>query len=65
MPVAPAKRVTTLSGESAFEVFRSGASPRGAGQHVVHLELGEPDWATAPHVLEAGVAPCTTATRAM
>src|SRR5258708_12646638 len=55
MPVAPAKRVTTLSGESAFEVFVAARRLEDAGRHVVHLELGEPDWATAPHVLEAGV----------
>ncbi len=55
MPVAPAKRVTTLSGESAFEVFVAARRLEAAGRHVVHLELGEPDWATAPHVLEAGV----------
>src|SRR5258708_36310609 len=55
MPVAPAKRVTTLSGESAFEVFVAARRLEDAGRHVVHLELGEPDWATPPHVLEAGV----------
>ena len=55
MPVAPAKRVATLSGESAFEVFVAARRLEAAGRHVVHLELGEPDWATAPHVLEAGV----------
>src|SRR6267142_657992 len=55
MPVAPAKRVTTLSGESAFEVFVAARRLEAAGRHVVHLELGEPDWATPPHVLEAGI----------
>ena len=55
MPVAPAKRVTTLSGEGAFEVFVAARRLEDAGRHVVHLEIGEPDWATPPHVVEAGV----------
>ncbi len=55
MPVAPAKRVTALSGESAFEVFVAARRLEDAGRHVVHLEIGEPDGATPPHVLEAGV----------
>jgi aspartate aminotransferase len=55
MPVAPAKRVSTLSGEGAFEVFVAARRLEDAGRHVVHLEIGEPDWATPPHVVEAGV----------
>src|SRR6266550_2211186 len=55
MPVAPAKRVSALSGEGAFEVFVAARRLEDAGRHVVHLEIGEPDGATPPHVLEAGV----------
>src|SRR5213592_4056857 len=55
MPVAPAKRVTALSGEGAFDVFVAARRLEDAGRHVVHLEIGEPDGATPPHVLEAGV----------
>ncbi len=55
MPVAPAKRVTALSGEGAFEVFVAARRLEDAGRHVVHLEIGEPDGATPPHVVEAGV----------
>ena len=54
MPVAPASRVRALSGEGAFEVLAAARQLEGAGRHVVHLEIGEPDGATPPHVVEAG-----------
>jgi aspartate/methionine/tyrosine aminotransferase len=55
MPVAPASRVNALSGEGAFEVLAAARRLEGAGRHVVHLEIGEPDGSTPPHVIEAGV----------
>jgi aspartate/methionine/tyrosine aminotransferase len=55
MPVTPSKRVTALSGEGAFEVLAAARQLEAAGRHVVHLEIGEPDGATPPHVVEAGV----------
>jgi len=55
MPVVPASRVNALSGEGAFEVLVAARRLEAAGRHVVHLELGEPDGATPPHVVEAGV----------
>lgn len=55
MPVVPAKRVNALSGEGAFEVLVAARGLEDAGRHVVHLELGEPDGATPPQVVEAGV----------
>jgi aspartate/methionine/tyrosine aminotransferase len=55
MPVTPSNRVTALSGEGAFEVLAAARQFEAAGRHVVHLEIGEPDGATPPHVVEAGV----------
>jgi len=55
MPIAPSQRVRALSGEGAFEVLVASRRLEDAGQHVVHLEIGEPDRATPPHVVEAGV----------
>jgi len=55
MPVVPASRVKTLSGEGAFDVLVAARRLEAAGRDVVHLELGEPDAATPPHVLEAGI----------
>ena len=55
MPVAPASRVRALSGEGAFEVLAAARQLESAGRHVVHLEIGEPNGTTPPHVVEAGV----------
>lgn len=55
MPVVPASRVSALSGEGAFEVLVAARRLEAAGRHVVHLEIGEPDGPTPPHVVEAGV----------
>ena len=54
MPTVPASRVAALSGEGAFEVLVAAGRLEAAGQRVVHLEIGEPDGATPPHVVEAG-----------
>src|SRR2546425_9575981 len=55
MPVVPASRVIALSGEGAFEVLAAARRLEDAGQQVVHLEIGEPDGATPPHVVEAAI----------
>ena len=55
MPLAPASRVNALSGEGAFEVLAAARRLEAAGRDVVHLEIGEPDGAAPPHVIEAGV----------
>ncbi len=55
MPVVPASRLIALSGEGAFEVLVAARRLEDAGGHVVHLEIGEPDGATPPHVVEAAV----------
>src|SRR5258706_16409422 len=55
MPIVPASRVSALSGEGAFEVLVAARRLEAAGRHVIHLQIGEPDGATPPHVVEAGV----------
>src|SRR5207245_11065110 len=55
MPVVPAGRLIALSGEGAFEVLVAARRLEDAGRHVVHLEIGEPDGATPPHVVEAAI----------
>jgi aspartate/methionine/tyrosine aminotransferase len=42
-----------LGSESAFEVLRRAKALEAQGRHVVHLEIGEPDFTTAPHIVEA------------
>jgi aspartate/methionine/tyrosine aminotransferase len=40
--------------ESAFDVLVRARALEAQGHHIVHLEIGEPDFATPPHVIEAG-----------
>ena len=54
MAAVPGSRVKTLAGEGAFDVLLAARRLEAAGRHVVHLEVGEPNGTTAPHVVEAG-----------
>lgn len=49
-----AQRMSRLSGEGAFEVLQRARALEAQGRHVIHLEIGEPDFETPAHVLEAG-----------
>lgn len=49
-----AKRVARLQTESAFEVLAKARALEAQGKHVIHLEIGQPDFPTPPHVVEAG-----------
>ena len=53
---ALATRMAALSGEGALDVFIRARALEQSGRPVAHLELGEPDFPTPPHVLEAGIA---------
>jgi aspartate aminotransferase len=44
-----------LRGEGAFEVLASARALERKGRHIFHLEIGEPDFPTPPHIVEAGV----------
>ena len=48
-----ADRMGRLGTESAFEVLARARALEHAGAKVVHLEIGEPDFDTPPHVVEA------------
>src|ERR1700744_1592220 len=50
-----ADRMAHLGTESAFEVLARARAIEDAGGKVVHLEIGEPDFPTAPHIVEAAV----------
>lgn len=39
--------------ESAFDVLLRAKALEAAGRHVIHLEIGEPDFPTPPHIVEA------------
>ncbi len=50
-----ADRMSRLGTESAFEVLARARAMEAAGAKVIHLEIGEPDFPTAPHIVEAAV----------
>jgi aspartate aminotransferase len=50
-----AYRMSRLGTESAFEVLARAKAMEAAGDKIIHLEIGEPDFPTAPHIVEAGV----------
>ncbi len=48
--------VTRLGTEGAFAVLARARALEADGLDVIHLEIGEPDFETPPHVAEAGIA---------
>jgi aspartate aminotransferase len=50
-----AARMDLLGTESAFEVLARAKALEAAGNPIIHLEIGEPDFPTAPHIVEAAV----------
>ena len=50
------ERVARLGTETAFEVLARARALEARGRHVIHLEIGEPDFDTPKSVTEAGIA---------
>jgi aspartate/methionine/tyrosine aminotransferase len=48
-----AERMTRLGTEGAFEVLVRARELEAQGKEIIHLEIGEPDFPTAPHIVEA------------
>ena len=55
-----AKRMSRLGTETAFEVLAKARALEAKGKHVVHLEIGEPDFDTPAHVIDEGVKALTS-----
>ena len=51
-PIAAFDRLGT---ETAFEVLTKARALEAQGKDIVHLEIGEPDFDTPRHIVEAGV----------
>lgn len=49
-----ADRISRLGVEGAFEVLQRARALEAQGKHVIHLEIGEPDFPTPGHIVEAG-----------
>ena len=54
-PLTLASRMSRLGTETAFEVLARAKQLEAEGRSIVHLEIGEPDFDTPGHVIEAGV----------
>ena len=50
-----AARMDRLGTETAFEVLVRARKLEAEGRDIVHLEIGQPDFPTPPHVVEAGI----------
>ena len=50
-----ASRMDNLGTETAFEVLAKARGLEAQGKEIVHLEIGEPDFDTPKHIVEAGV----------
>ena len=44
-----------LGTETAFEVLARAKALEAEGREIIHLQIGEPDFATPAHIVEAGV----------
>ena len=55
MTIKFAERMSRLGTEGAFEVLAKARKLEAEGRHVVHLEIGEPDFATPDNIVEAGI----------
>jgi aspartate/methionine/tyrosine aminotransferase len=49
-----AERMSRIGSESAFEVLARARALERQGRNIIHLEIGEPDFPTPRHVIEAG-----------
>jgi aspartate/methionine/tyrosine aminotransferase len=47
--------MSRLGTESAFDVLAKARALEATGRTVIHLEIGEPDFGTPPHIVEAAV----------
>src|ERR1043166_6146412 len=50
-----ADRVGTLGTETALDVLVKARAVEARGRKVIHLEVGEPDFPTPEHIVEAGI----------
>ena len=49
-----AKNLDRLGNETAFRVLAKAQALEAQGRKVIHLEIGEPDFATPPNIVKAG-----------
>ena len=50
-----AKKMGNLGTETAFEVFAKAKKLEAEGKHIIHLEIGEPDFPTPDNISQAAI----------
>ncbi len=50
-----ARRMENLGTETAFELLAKAKALEAQGKDIIHLEIGEPDFDTPPHIVEAAI----------
>ena len=50
-----AQRMSRLGTEMAFEVLAKAKALEAQGEHIIHLEIGEPDFTTPCNIIDAGI----------
>src|ERR1700726_530410 len=55
MTIRFAERMSRLGTEGAFEVLAKARRLEADGRHIVHLEIGEPDFATPDNIIESAI----------
>src|SRR5436305_14297944 len=50
-----AERMSRIGTEGAFVTLAKARALEAQGKHIVHLEIGEPDFATPDNIIEAGI----------
>ena len=53
MAIQLAERMSRIGAESAFDVLTRARALEAQGRDIIHLEIGEPDFATPRHIIEA------------
>ncbi len=53
--IQPAHRMSQLGTETAFEVLARAEQLAGEGRDIINLGIGQPDFKTPPHIVEAAV----------
>ena len=54
-PTSFASRLDNLKPEGAYAVMTKAQALESDGRHIVHLEIGQPDFDTFPHISQAGI----------
>lgn len=55
MNIPIASRISRLGTETAFEVLARAKALEKQGKSVIHFEIGEPDFDTPKHIIDAGI----------